>query len=688
MNPWRPPCEQGHLDALFISTSIRHLMRTPSNVIPETTLTTSAGISSDVAIDRRIEELQDVLDAIPAMVWFKDTENRILSLNQAAATAVGRLKHEILGARTGELFPHEAAIHQQQDLSVIRSQQPILGYIESLRLSDGRKRWFRTDRIPTFSDNGLVSGVIVVSTDVTELKAKEQELGQSRQRYARAIAGSTDGLWEWQVGTDTVYYSPRFSQLLGFTPEEWGDRLEQFRSHLHPDDNDRVWHEVELHLAENTHYDIRYRLLTKQGEYRWFRARGNAVRDVNGNPLLMSGTIQDIDNLVCAEEALQRVHRDLEQKFSERTLELRQSESKYQELYDHSPEMHVSVDPATRIVVECNKTLLHALGYAKSEIVGMKLFDLCHPDSRDQAAQAIDVFRTDGEIAEAELMLARKDGSRLDVSLRVTSVCDDRGALRYIRLSCRDITQRKNAEHLLKQREDELAHVSRLATMGEMAAGLAHELNQPLYSIANYARGSVLRMDSETIDIQQLREIAEEIASEAERAGEIIRRMRRMVQKRDPLETEFDVNAVVRDACQLLAADLRRLNVSLEFSLDPANPRAYSDDVQLQQIVVNLIRNSIEAMMDTPLDQRICHVSTFADNGEVCVAVADRGCGVKEGEHERMFDAFHTTSDTGMGMGLAISRSIVELHDGRIWATTNPGGGATVQFTIPVLARE
>lgn len=638
-------------------------------------------------VDIGRDEIQSVLDAIPAIVWYKDTCNRVILANDAAAASLARPKNEIEGHSIEELYPDGAALFYEQDLSVIRSREPTLGIVDTITSADGHVRWYRTDKIPTFDADGNVVGLIVVSTDVTELKAREAEIEESEQRFRRAVTGSTDGLWEWVVGTETVYYSPRFSQLLGFAPEEWGDRLSRFREYLHPEDSDRVWSEVERHLERDTDYDIRYRLLRKDGSYCWFRARGNALRDDNGKPVLMSGTIQDIDDLVRAEEALQGVHRDLEQRFNERTRELRRSEAKFQDLYDHSPEMHITANPHTRMVVECNDTLADALGYAKDDIVGMRVFDLYHPDCREQTVAALEQFSRDGEIAETELMLACQDGSSLDVSLRVTSVRGERGDLQYVRLSCRDITQRKSAEQMLRRREDELAHVARLATMGEMAAGLAHELNQPLYSVANYARGCMLRLDADTMDPSQLQEILEEIASEAERAGEIIRRLRRMVQKNDPLETELDVNEVIKDACQLLTADLRRANVSLQIALDPSAPRANSDDVQLQQIIVNLARNAVEAMKESPIDTRICRVSSAVVDNEIRISIADSGCGLSEEDSERLFDAFHTTSDTGMGMGLAISRSIVELHGGRIWATANPDRGATFHFTIPLLTK-
>jgi C4-dicarboxylate-specific signal transduction histidine kinase len=253
----------------------------------------------------------------------------------------------------------------------------------------------------------------------------------------------------------------------------------------------------------------------------------------------------------------------------------------------------------------------------------------------------------------------------------------------------RDITERKRTEELLSQRQEELAHVVRLSTAGEMATGLAHELNQPLYSIANYARGCIHRLNTSSMDSNEFQEVAEEIAAEAERAAEIVRRLRQMVQKRQPVRSAIGVNQTIDEACALCRFELHRANVCREEELDPSLPYVLGDEIQLQQVLVNLLRNAVAAMRDTPQGERVLRVVTGQhDPTSVRVSVADTGCGIPEKDLERIFDAFYTTSSSGMGMGLAISRSIIESHGGRIWATNNARRGATFHFTLPVPAEE
>jgi C4-dicarboxylate-specific signal transduction histidine kinase len=247
-----------------------------------------------------------------------------------------------------------------------------------------------------------------------------------------------------------------------------------------------------------------------------------------------------------------------------------------------------------------------------------------------------------------------------------------------------DITERKLAEAQVHKHQDELARLSRLSTMGEMATGLAHELNQPLASIVNYTKGCVKRIQAGRPDLQELVAVLNDASGEAQRAGEIIKRIRRFVQKREPARTTIDIPELIRQVLHLMRHDLQRQGIQTRLEVQEHMPTLQGDRIQLQQVLLNLLRNSVEAMNGTEMKHRRLTVGATTDNGDsVTLFVCDTGCGLGELDPDSIFEPFYTTKEDGMGMGLAISRTIVEAHGGRVSATDNADGGCTFHFSLP-----
>jgi two-component system sensor kinase FixL len=336
-----------------------------------------------------------------------------------------------------------------------------------------------------------------------------------------------------------------------------------------------------------------------------------------------------------------------------------------------------------------NRQTEHIFGYGRDELLGQCIENLVPVRFRDLHRKQRKGYFANPEYrpmrSGLDLHGRRRDGSEFPAEISLSPIADPEGMV--VACAIRDVTERKQAERMLRERQEELAHVTRVSTAGEMATGLAHELNQPLYSIANYARGCINRLDSSSIEPSEVREIAAEIESEAERAAEIIRRLRRMVQKREPVQATIDINQTVEEACALAQADLVHHRVRLDRDLDKNIPETHGDDVQLQQVILNLLRNAVEAMRENAADDRMVRVSTQCLDGQVAqVSVRDRGMGIPADRLERVFDAFYTSNASGMGMGLAISRTIIESLGGRIWATNNADRGAGLHFTLPIQA--
>ena len=256
--------------------------------------------------------------------------------------------------------------------------------------------------------------------------------------------------------------------------------------------------------------------------------------------------------------------------------------------------------------------------------------------------------------------------------------------LGYVNIYGRDITAVRIAEEQSRQHQSELVHVCRLSTMGEMATGLAHELNQPLSAIANYASGCNRRLQAGIGDTQALLGALNQIASQAERAGEIIRRLRNLVGRQAPVRGRVDLNELVREVCGFVEFEARKTGVVIEFDLSRRALPVEVDLVQIEQVLLNLIRNALDALQESAPERRRLVIRTRAEGRhEVHVSVQDSGDGIAPEAADRLFDPFYTTKATGMGMGLPISRTIIDDHGGRIWVSSEPGRGTTFHVVLP-----
>lgn len=248
-----------------------------------------------------------------------------------------------------------------------------------------------------------------------------------------------------------------------------------------------------------------------------------------------------------------------------------------------------------------------------------------------------------------------------------------------------DITERIQGEEMYRQQLEKLQTTSRLITMGEMASSLAHELNQPLAAISNYCNGCVARIEAGSSTPQELLGVMQKASTQAERAGTIIRRIREFVKKSEPDRSTCPVSDIIDATIGFADIDARKHGVKLELRIQPNLPPVVADRIMIEQVLLNLLRNAVEAMHDTPMPQRqlVLDVSTN-DKAQLCIAVIDRGHGITPQAQQKLFAPFFTTKPQGMGMGLNICRSIIEFHHGQLWVEPNPEGGSIFRFTLPV----
>lgn len=340
------------------------------------------------------------------------------------------------------------------------------------------------------------------------------------------------------------------------------------------------------------------------------------------------------------------------------------------------------------MVESLNPAAERIFGFSASEVIGNNVNMFMSSPYREEHNDYLRHYRTTGEKRiigiGREVTGRRKDGSTFPMDLAVGEV--QLSGKRLFTAAVRDATDRKRAEKEAKRRLDELAHVGRVASMGEMASGLAHEINQPLTAIASYAEACLLMLKSKAGNTDLLRDSLEEISGQAQRAGAIVRRLRQFVKQAETERSRVDINSVVRSVLELLEHDISAHRIRLQLELDEQLPEVEIDRIQIDQVLVNLVLNAVDAMDSTEQADRELTIQTAKTSSEEAleVAVSDTGSGLTPEAADHLFDAFFTTKPGGMGLGLVISRSIIQAHRGRLWATANGDTGATFRFTLPI----
>jgi PAS domain S-box-containing protein len=410
-----------------------------------------------------------------------------------------------------------------------------------------------------------------------------------------------------------------------------------------------------------------------------------------------------------AQNALDKANSELERRVQQRTAELiaanedltteiqqrkktedalRRSEEQFRLVVERVRDYAIfSLDPSG-IVTSWNAGAQHIKGYQADEILGQHFsrFYLREDQESGKPERDLRLAVAEGR-SQHEGWRVRKDGSRFWASTVLTAIHNQRGKLIGFSKISRDLTERKLVEQKLQEANASLAHMARVTTMGELTASIAHEINQPLTVIVNNANACRRILFSESPDLDEVREAVVDIADAGNRAGEIITRVRALVKKALPGKARVSINEVIREILSLIGGELERSHVSVRVELLPDLPPVFGDRVQLQQVILNLIMNGVEAMNVITDRTRVLLIrSEIHKSGNVSVAVQDCGAGLASDHLPHIFDTFFTTKPSGMGMGLPISRSIIEAHEGRLSARPNENFGATFEFTLPKCA--
>jgi PAS domain S-box-containing protein len=512
--------------------------------------------------------------------------------------------------------------------------------------------------------------------DITERKLAEQALRQSQfylsegERLAHIGSwASTDLGIRWSEDLN-IYWSDEVYKIFGFDPKNGTPSLQQFLSAVHPQDQASLTATMKKLHEEHCGCDVTNRIVRPDGEIRYVRCVGIPVVE-DGVFKGYRGTTMDVTEQELLTQELRREKAYLAEAQSLTHIGSWATNFHTKQMFHLSDEVY----------------RLHGFEPDQGYLVLDRFWDTIHPE--------------DAPFVKATLEDAMR--KRADYDIPEFRVCHPDGTIRFLRTIghhnpaaemgdyvgiTMDITDRKRAEEeseRLRQLEAELAHINRVNIMGEMAAALAHEIKQPIAASITSANACLRWLAHDPPDLERARAAATRIEQDGNRAADVIDSLRSFYKKDTPSEREMvDVKDIIREISTLLRVEAVRHSIALHSDLEASMPRILANRVQLQQVFMNLMLNAIEAMKDTGGELRIS--SRLNPKDQLVISISDTGVGLPADSSERIFEAFHTTKPQGTGMGLAITRSIVEAHGGRIWATANQGAGATFHFTLRVEA--
>ena len=380
---------------------------------------------------------------------------------------------------------------------------------------------------------------------------------------------------------------------------------------------------------------------------------------------------------------LEKYQQHLEEMVSERTTALHKTTVRLQTLFDTAAEFIFVIDPEDRIT-QANRYVFERTGYTENDVIGHSIKEFLTEHSQNYCECDFPILKERGH-CRSDIEFVCNDGSILQMECSSTAVPDENGEIKSFLIIQHDVTERKLAEEASKCHQRELAHVARLGTMGEMATGLAHELNQPLTALISYCGTAASLANSLQPHPQQLGEVLGLATKQAHRAGEIVRNLRKFVSKESKDKETFDVDRVIYDIVTFLKSEVQKSGVKIELHLGGRAHKVTANRVQIEQVLVNLVRNSLEAFEHaTTVAGRVDIQTRFLPNDMIEVIVADNGPGIDAAMAGKIFDQFQTSKETGMGIGLSLSRSIIEAHGGKIWVDESHQNGALFGFELPV----
>ena len=544
----------------------------------------------------------------------------------------------------------------------VHSGQGFAFETRSLRAKDGVYRWHLNQAVVLRDSEGKVLKFVGTTTDIDDQKRAEEAL-IGREHDLKLIIDTIPTL-SWCNRTDgsNEFLSKSWHDYTGLPPEEahgWGWQVT-----FHPEDLPPLMNRWGEMLASGEPGEIEARLRRWDGTYRWFLIRAEPFRDESGTVVRWYGTSTDIEDRKRGEEAL------------------RESEQSFRLILDGIAGL-VAIMSATGEIEVVNRQVLEYFGRTTEQLKDWSTGNEVHPnDLPDVYAAWVRSLETKC-VYDVDHRLRRADGVYRWFHARGLPLCDSEGHVLRWYVLLTDIDDRNRAEEALRQALGDLARINRVTTMGELTASLAHEISQPIGGALTNANVGLRTLGRDNPNLDEVRGVFARIVRDVQRAAAIINRIRSQFEKGSVNQETLDVSEMIRETVALLRGEVMRYNISIRTELAADLPLVLGDRVQLQQVAMNLIVNSIEAMKDVDGARELVIKSQRAEHEQVLVSVCDTGPGFPPELAEQIFNPFFTTKPHGTGMGLRISRSIIESHGGRLWAEAGAGRGATFYLNLP-----
>jgi PAS domain S-box-containing protein len=612
-------------------------------------------------------EVQHMLDSIPAMIVRGGANGYIHYFSRQWFDYTGTTLETQRGSRWWETL-HPDDKDRLVEFGARFVADGVTADCEArLRRFDGTYRWFLFRPAAARDDAGNFVGWYGTVTDIEDQKRAEQALAGSEHNLKLIIDTIPALAWAARLDGSAEFCNQNYAAYTGLSLEElqgWG-----YSTALHPDDVDETGRKWQAILASGRSGETEARMRRRDGQYRWFMFRAAPLRDEDGRPVKWYGIGYDIEDRKRAEEELRRSETFLAEgqrisstgTFSWRvdTDELKFSEE-LSRIFELDPNVVVTFE---------------------------QVFARIHPEDRPALSDRMNLVRSGRGPAEQDIRLLMPDRSIKYLRSVGQMIHHRDGRPEYLG-AIQDITPRRRTEEALDKVRSELARVTRVMSLSALTASIAHEVNQPLAGIITNASTCLRMLGADPPNVDGARETARRTIRDGNRAADVIARLRALFSKKAAAPEAMDLNEATREVVQLVFSDLLRNKVVIRAELDNDHPLlVMGDRVQIQQVILNLVRNASDAMSGVDGRPRELLIRTDTDEEQRArLSVKDAGTGIEPQALERLFDAFYTTKSDGMGIGLSVSRSIIESHGGKLWAEANDGPGATFAFSIPLQA--